>query len=408
MNSRVRTLLYGISSVMDMVAGTLLFVVPVLAAQLGASYSLIGALGVAWGAGVALMTFVLGRFVGPHNSATLCIIACIAQALGHLALILLTTTPESMLVILFFIGLTHTTFMVPYQVFYKAADSHGKMPLARSVSIYTFAWSLGMAVGPLWSGFLMRVSLFSLAGWQLCLIFTILSCFTVALIVYSISRRPVNQKIEEDEHENIRPDFARTAWLAALCGAFAFTLLRQLFPAGAVRLGITEDVQGGVIFTMGLMQALSGIFLGRVVNWMYKPYLIALGACLGVLGMACFLLAFLGVIGGFGLIIIFYSGAFLFGLYSGSFYFYTGYHCLVHPSKAGFNIAMNEAMYAIANILALFLGGVIADMFGINVPYLLAGMLIIFFTVIQVRQHIKHPWPRQCRRLEKHESRDAA
>lgn len=394
MTSRVRTLLYGISSVMDMVSGTLLFVVPVRAAQLGASYSLIGALGVSWGVGVALMTFVIGRFVGPHNAARLCIIGCVAQAFGHLALILLTTTPESMLLILFIIGLAHTSFFVPYQIFYKAADSRGKLPLAASVSMYTFAWSLGMAVGPLWSGFLMRTAFLSLAGWQLCLVFTLISCLGVGVTVYSLSRRPIRQSVHEEEHENRRPDFARVAWLTALCGAFAFTLVRGLFPAGAVRLGITEDVQGGVIFTMGITQAISGLFLGRIMNWMYRPYFLAVGAFLGVCGMVCFLFAFLGLLGGFTLILVFYGGAFLFGLYSGSFYFYTGYHCLVHPNKAGFNVAVVEAMYAIANILALLLGGVIADMFGINMPYLLAGVLIVFFTAIQMRQHAKYPWPR--------------
>ena len=58
MKSSTRIVLYGLSSFMDMVAGTLLFVVPVRAAQLGASYSLTGGLGVAWGLGAAMMVLI--------------------------------------------------------------------------------------------------------------------------------------------------------------------------------------------------------------------------------------------------------------------------------------------------------------------------------------------------------------
>ncbi len=394
MKHSVRVILYGMSSFMDMVAGTLLFVVPVRAARLGASYSLIGALGVAWSLGAVLMTLLIGRFVNEKNSALLCVFGCLLQAVFHACLIVFASTAEAMLPFMFIIGLTHIVFYVPYQVFFKTVSAAGNMPLAASVGLYTFAWSLGMAIGPFWSGFLMRESLWGLAGWQLCFIFTILSCVLVAGAVVVIQRISPRGGKDQDLANDVRPpDFAKIAWLSALCGAFAFSLVRGLFPAGAVYLGVPEDIQGGVIFCMGFLQAISGFFLGRILHWMYNPKLLAYSGLMGFLGMVCFLLAFLGVVDGTAMIAAFFAGAFLFGLYSGSFYFYTVFHNLAHPSRAGFNIAVNEGMYAISNVIGLFLGGILADWLGIAFPYLAAALLIVFFTAVQVRCHAKTPWP---------------
>lgn len=386
-NSTVRFILYGLSSVMDMVAGTLLFVVPVRATQLGASYALAGGMGVAWGLGCVVAPLVVGRQVTNRNAGALCALACLLQAAGHLSLILFTGTAESMLPFLFVIGFAHTMFFLPYQMFFKAVDAGGRMTLASSVGVYTFAWSMGMAVGPLWSGFLMRETLAGLDGWQLCFVFTIVACAAVGVGVVFVDRRGPAAAGADVHSENPFPDFAKLSWLAALCGSFAFSLVRGLFPAGAVRIGVPEDVQGGVIFCMGLFQAVSGLALTRVLYWMYRPGILAVAGAGGLLGMLCFLTAFLGLVDGNTLFAAFFAGATLFGLYSGSFYFYATYHCLVHPSRAGFNVTVCEGMHAIANVVGLLLGGFLADWFGINSPYLLAAVFIGVFTALQIWFH---------------------
>lgn len=387
-----RLLVYIGAAAFDMVSGTLLFVVPVRAAQLGASYSLVGALGVTWGIGCAISTFVLSRFVTQSNAAVFCITGCLVQALSHFGLIL-STDAAGMFPFLAIAGLSHTVFFSPYQLFVKTVDHSLKLPLHASVGVYTLAWSLGMAVGPLWSGFLMRISFLGLAGWQWCLVFTVCACLAVATSVRHIRRRLALDTLEKPTIENDRPDFVRLAWAAALCGTFAFSLVRGIFPAGAVKLGVPENIQGGVIFCMGLLQALSGFSLRRVREGMYRPDLLLFMGFLGVAGMASFLLAFLGVFSGPWLTTGFFLGALLFGVYSGSFYFYTVFHSLVHPSRAGFNIAINEGMFAVANTLGLLVGGILADAFGVNFPFLLAAVCIAAFTLAQFYYHAKAPWP---------------
>ncbi|MCC8180327.1 MAG: hypothetical protein LIP23_05375, partial [Planctomycetes bacterium] len=257
----------------------------------------------------------------------------------------------------------------------------------------TLAWSLGMAFGPLWSGFLMRESFLSIRGWQWCFVFTIVACLAVASMVGKIRPYLAYAPAETMEEETERPDFAKVAWFSALCGAFAFSLVRGIFPAGAVKLGVPEDIQGGVIFCMGFLQALAGYFLGRIKNWMYSPALLLAAGVLGIGGMLGFLLAFLGVLSDTWVIIGFFIGGFLFGIYSGSFYFYTVFHSLIHPSRAGFNISINEGMFAVANIGGLLLGGILSDMYGVSFPYSLAAIFIAGFTVLQIYYHAKAPWP---------------
>lgn len=394
---RARFVIYLVTAIMDMVVGTILFVVPVRAAQLGASYSLVGALGVSWAVGTAATAFVIGRFVTSKNAAALGVAGCAMQAAccGCLAL---TTTARAMFPFLVLSGMSHIIYMVPYQVIFKEADAGLKKTLSSSVGIYTFAWSMGMAFGPLWSGFLIKATgLWDIQGWQWCFIFVIASSLAVAGIILYLRRhihdRPEEAPVEEGE----RPDFAKVAWFSAFCGAFAFSLVRGLFPAAAVRLGVGEDIQGGVVFCMGFLQAISGLLLVRWRYWMYHPVaLVSMGA-LGAAGMACFLAGFSGMAAGGRLIALFFLGSFLFGVYSGSFYFYTVYHALAHPTRAGFNVSVNEGMLALANIAALLSGGIISDLLGANLPYLLAAALIIVFTLVQILFHHHNPWPQNAK-----------
>lgn len=390
-----RIALFGIAVLMDMVAGTLLFVTPVRAAQLGASYALSGGLGVAWGLGCAVMTFIMGKIVTPRNSAAWATAAVLAQAVVHAGLILFADTPGSMLPFMLAAGLSHTMFYVPYQVFFKTVDTGGGTPLAASVGVYTFAWSAGAAFGPLWSGFLINGTLFGLEGWQLCLVFTIASCLVIAAAIRHVCRRGGHAVHEPLLQDNPQYDFARLSWLAALSGAFAFSLVRGLFPAGAVRMGVPENMQGLVVFAMAFCQALSALGLGRMINWMYRPRLLGVMGVLGVFGMVCFIIAFLGRIPGGWLVPSFLLGSICFGVYSGSFYSYTAFHCLIHPHRAGFNIAVCEGMFAIANVVGLLLGGLMADTYGINSPYVLAGLFIALFTVLQLWCHSRHPFVAQ-------------
>ncbi len=390
-NGTTRFILFTLAAMIDMVASTLLFVTPIRAAQLGASYSLSAGTGVAWGLGAALMTLLMGKFVTQRNAAYLCIAACLAQAAVHVTIILFATDMTVLLPLLFAAGLTHTMYYVPYQVFFKTVDSGDSASLQQSVGIYTFSWSVGMAVGPFWSGFLFRETLAGLAGWQLCFVFTVLTCLVVAAgirHVYHQGSHAVHNSVPARNHN---PDFARLAWVSALCGTFAFSLVRSLFPAGAVRLGVSEDIQGGVIFCMGICQALSALLLTRIARWMYKPGVLGLEGAFGAAGMLCFLVAFLGWLSEGWMLAAFFAGAILFGIYSGSYYFYTGFHCLVHPERAGVNIAASEGMMSVANVIGLLLGGAMADRFGINSPYLAAGAFVAAFTILQAWLHKRRP-----------------
>lgn len=391
----IRILVYLLSSAMDMVSGAMLFAVPIRAAMLGASYSLIGALGMAWAIGYGLSTFVVGRFVTPARSGILCVFGCLTQAATQAGL-LLTDTAEGMLPLLFICGCMHTLFFVPYQIFYKSVDAGAKHPLASSVGSYTFAWSLGMAFGPLWSGFLMGGSKADFSrGWVLSLLFAITACLIVGGFFMWLKRyAAAGIKLGEEVEEMDAPDFARVGWIVALCGTFSFALIRVIFPAGAVRMNIGENIQGGVIFVMGFVQAFASLVLIWMSGWMYRPRALGVTALLGIGGMACFLVAFNGIVSPGWIVPMFFLGAAFYGVYSGSYYSYCGFHSLAHPSKAGVNISVNEGMCALGNILGSSLGGIMADKWGVGFPFQAAAWLVVVFTAIQLTAHRRRPLAR--------------
>lgn len=388
-----RFMVFFISSAMDMVSGVILFAVPIRAALMGASYSMVGALGLSWSLGYAATTFLISRFVTPARSVALCVAACVIQGLAHIGLAF-TTSPEGMIPFLVVCGCMHTVFFVPYQVFFKAVDSGTPHPLSASVGIYTFAWSLGMAFGPLWSGFLLGGTNDNFArGWKWCLFFTVLSCAAVAAIIGMLRKYvSTDTDVAIDEYESDAPDFAKWGWGIAVCGSLAFALVRGLFPAGAVRMAISENIQGGVIFVMGFVQALSALLLIRVNKWMYRPVPLGIAGLLGAGGMLLFLGAFSGWISQYLIEGAFFAGAALFGIYSGSFFFYSVFHSLAHPRRSGFNVAVNEGMLAIGSILGSSLGGILADSMGIGFPFKMAACIIAAFTIILVGAHRKNSW----------------
>lgn len=394
MTRTTRLVLYGIATAADMVAGTLLFVAPVRAAQLGASYSLCAGLGAVWALGAALMTLAMGRVANSRNAVRLCLWACLFQALGHAVFFAGNLGPTAMLPVMFGIGLSHTFFYVPYQVFFKSVDAGAGLRLSSSVGVYTFAWSAGMAVGPLWSGFLMGMRLLGLEGWRWCFVFTIAALAVMGLsIVWIRGRRGKSMSVRLLGEEERLPDFSRLAWLAALCGSIAFSLIRGLFPAGAVKLGISEGAQGAVVFTMGILQALVSLALIRIDLWMYRPRVLAATGAFGIVGMTLFVLAFTGVFAGAGVVAAFLAGAFLFGVYSGAFYSYSTYHCLAHPTRAGYAVAMCEGAYAVGNIFGLIIGGALSDAYGVDVPYTVALAVLAAITAMQIYFHRKRPVP---------------
>ena len=396
-----RVSVYSMASAIDMVAASCLFAAPIRAARMGASYTIAGALGFAWALSCAATNFIIGRFVTPERAAIMCIVGCLVRASAHIGLIF-SNSITAMFIFLAICGASHAIFMAPYQVFLKTVDSGVGKPLRISVALYTFAWSMGMAIGPLWTGMLLNNQADGGGdGWKWCFVFNAVASVLVAANVFRLRRyarittdepEPGINKINEENTNNL-PDFAWLAWIAAFFGHLGFSLIRSLFPAGAVKIGIAESTQGEIIFVLGLTQALGALVLIKFGQWMFKPPVLLLSGIAGIMSMLFFSLPTFYSFEIKSAINMFFLGALFFGFFSSAFFSYVVYHSLAHPVRAGFNISMSEGFFSISGMVGPYIGGMLADKYGLFFPYAVTAGMFVVFVSFQIVCHLRKPLP---------------
>ena len=91
---------------------------------------------------------------------------------------------------------------------------------------------------------------------------------------------------------------------------------------------------------------------------------------------------------------IFYAAAVIYGIYSGTFYFYLVYHSLAHPTRSRFFVAGNEVIVGIVNLLAPVIGGMFVDITGFTgSPFIfaLAMAAAAFAAQMVILNSIKQP-----------------
>jgi predicted MFS family arabinose efflux permease len=130
------------------------------------------------------------------------------------------------------------------------------------------------------------------------------------------------------------------------------------------------------------VQALVGLGLGRGRWWMYRPGAILGFGLFGVVGLGLFAAARSPG--------VYFLGAALFGVYSGSFYYYFVFHSLVHPTRSAHYVSINEAVVGLTSVAGPFIGGAIADRCGIWTPYLASTGVLAVAIMVQAAFHRRH------------------
>ena len=194
-----------------------------------------------------------------------------------------------------------------------------------------------------------------------------------------VTPRPEEHAVEELPDRTCMPDLAWVGWVAGGAGIMLFWMIQRVFPKEATELGWADSIKGTVLFVLCISQALVSLALRRNRVWMYDwRRICALGVC-GIAGL---------VVLGIGRTPVAYCvGAALFGVYSGSFFFYLVFHALSHPEKSARYVAMNESVVGAVGIAGPMLGGVLADYGGFHLTYLVGAGVVIMALVFQAAVH---------------------
>jgi hypothetical protein len=177
------------------------------------------------------------------------------------------------------------------------------------------------------------------------------------------------------------PDLAWMGWVFSGLGCLAVRAITGLFPSSAAACGLSRIDQGVVLFTLSIVQALVGLALSRFRWWMYRPGpILATGAC-GVGGMYLFSVSRTDA--GFCL------AAALFGIYSGTFFYYLVFHALVHPDKSSRHVAVNEATVGLTSFIGPLATGLVAKTYTLGTSYQVTAGLLLVAVLVQAALHAR-------------------
>jgi len=387
---------------MDMVLAQFFFVNAVRLARLGASASAVASVATVWGVVYLIGCQVVGKVLTIANSTRLLLSGGLLMA-GLSLLHLLFTSTTGIYVLMGCSGIAAALFFPAFQVFMKAVDAGQATSIAYSTGLYTFAWSMGFAVGPFIAGFLIEYGTSGPgegggAGWRLAFLFgavaSLLAVGLITLLKHLRKNPPAAAKSRATEpspllHPPIidyarMPDLAWLGWLSAGVGVTVLSVIRGVFPARAVAaLRLSASVQGTIFFLLSLTQACVGLAGCRSRLWMYHARPVVMCGLAGAVGTVCL---------GYGTTLpILYAGAILFGLYSGAFFFYLVFHSLAHPKRSAQYVAINESAVGVGGIAGPLLGGFLADWAGFGSAYLTGAILILVVITVQAVAHRRHP-----------------
>jgi len=378
-----RFLIFLFPALIDTVLGLTFFVAAVRMAESGAGPIAVTLVPVAWALVYTGSSHWLGRVVCVANSARFILVGCALLAMSSLAFIAIPVL-EATYPIMMVLALGTALFFTPFQVFMKAVGGGDRGSLPQSVGLYTFSWSAGMAAGPFVSAFI-----WARFGWQSCYALSVVLSVMTAAGVLFLKHHAVDKSTDLEDNKPVEiqwddgrsvdysgmPDMAWLGWLCSGAGCLAVVILRSYLPSSATAMGIPRVHQGILLALISSSQALMGLVLCRSRMWMYRALPIFLfGAC-GVFALLVF-----GCTDQFVPLVF---ASILFGIYSGSFFFYLVFHSLVHPEHSTRYVARNESVVGFTGMLGPLLAGLLATGFAITVPYLVSALLILVLVVFQ-------------------------
>jgi MFS family permease len=383
--SWTRVLIYLFPGCMDLVLSLVLFVNSVRAARLYEDPRVVTGLTTMFGLVYMLSCPIVGRWLNARNASAMILSSCCGVVLLS-AVSYFVTSIIGMYLIVTGTSVCSALFFAPFMVFMKEVDSGGRRPLSYSTGMYTFSWSMGFAMGPLISGFLIDIGT---GGWKLCyLVSGLVGAGTFAgILALRHMAHTGHENGERDVAETgaeALPDLAWLGWISAIGCFVALAVVRSLFPAEAEHVhGFSGRIQGVIIFAISFAQGITALLLCRSRLWMFRPLPVAM---FGVFGLAGLLL----IAGGSSPLML-TLGATLLGVFSGGFCFYFVYHALAHPIKASRYAAVNETVVGICNIVGPLFAGVTARWLSYGYAYTYTAVLVAAVLLFQIVVHARTP-----------------
>ena len=351
----VRSLIYFFPIAINILIGGMFFISAYRFKLAEAPGWIIGATMAAWALVYSIFSLLLSRRLTRKNAPVILNTGCFiltASSAGFLFFDGLYTQ----FVWILTSGLANACYCAPFQLLMKSVEpDQASAGSARAAGMYTFAWSTGVATGPLLFGWLAPATVFKIN-----VLLSILLWAGAFLLICRIRRKEKNassrSRTDETVMENTafsEPSLARLGWIAGGVGIFTACIIRLIWPCRGVELELSQVHIGSSLALVSYIQAVMGLILAHSRNWMRKALPQLIYGILGVAGLCLFAFAP-------GEAWYFYLAALLYGLYSSNFYFLLVYFSIEDTAHAAENVGVNEFIVGITSIIAPMIGGVLA------------------------------------------------
>ena len=331
----------------------------------GANPFFISLLGVSYGMGMMVSAGTFSKFKIPKAiyPRLLYLQACIQVVISILCLLYLPN--EMALLYSFLFGSNTTVFFVCFQ---SLLDSVSKdLPIRISSGLFIFSWTLGLAVGPIVTGFIYKLN--PNIG------FVIVIAMSILIFVFFYMSRHLHFKSKRHKWEE---PFMRAprykvyiGWLIIFVGAAVLHTLRFMFlDYGIKQVGLSESTAGILVGSLSGFMA-----VGALISAFYLRFLETkrVFTVVGLLTPAA--LTLILVTSNFWLFLL----AFMFlGFVSGFGYFFGLYYALADQENASNNVAVNETLTGIAALIVPFIVGYLAS----NFSYFIAFLFMMIVSLI--------------------------
>ncbi|MBR7155718.1 MAG: hypothetical protein IKD22_02680 [Lentisphaeria bacterium] len=378
----IKLISYIIPVMLNFVFGTILFIVVQRLSEAGVNEFIKGLPLTIWAGVYGALNVVIGKLVTVKNAHRFIMFAGMLVCLCALGIILVPA--QNMLFVwMALVGAAFACYCVPFQLFAKGLESSSGSSsslaaVSKTAGRYTASWSIGLACGPLVSGFSVTGGLYT--------------CMATGLLIalgisFAAAHMPAAESGAADDNSQAAdsdipakksaiPDLALLGWIVGGIGTFGISHIRtRLQPLGLAN-GLSAQALATMLFSVSAVQSLTAFALSLIsVRWQFRRLPALLAGGIGVLTLLVFSRAELAN--------YFYFAAAAYGIYTGVFYYYFVFYSLSHPTRASIYTGINEAVVSCNSIISPIIGGFMATI-SLTCPFLISGLLTAGATVLHV------------------------
>jgi MFS family permease len=266
-------------------------------------------------------------------------LAAITMIAGLSFLLAQIRTVNGIQVVFFFLPMGVSFFFNAFQAFMLGVSNDAARPLHITVSLYTFAWSLGFGLGPFISG-IAAGYLSWIQNYYLSAGFCVL--IAIVVITYRRPKRTTRIKMDSEsmqQEARKRPPLYIPGWMGMVIGLIGWLTIATYWPVIATQQGISTAFRGFVEFAYAMAQGLGALALILLGRWQKNTLSIPVFGLIGVSALVVF--------GTSSSSFFYLAGAALMGLFTAGNILFSVYHCMLETHQASKRIAVNEMMFGL-------------------------------------------------------------